>query len=335
MTSTIGIRLLREIVAGTLPPDAGEAEDYRIAAPVGPAFLARGRSSTVTLLIPLAAASGAVARSGGGFTLTSAPRVAFDHGGRRWEQSAAILECTQEKLADAFLVLVTDVARRLPSSAEEITWPKIISWVEEWQALLSRRTTLSVEEQLGLWGELWLMSQAKDADRLFAAWRGPEADAVDFFHDGAALEVKVSRRAHVHHVSQSQVDAPRGEYVAYFLSMWVGVEQVRGVSLAELVDKLLHRVSDPAAFLKQLARVGYSLQDREAYATRFVVLEPPRWFHAEDIPRVRSFDEGISLLRYIVTLDADARLDDEHALDLWRHFCEVEAIAEADPRERT
>lgn len=324
MPASIGISELKERMASVRPPLPEDADDYRIVVQVGPAFLACGRSSLVTLLVPLTAIGGAVARSGGGFTLISAPRMAFDNGGRRWEQPAAVLECTDEKLADTFLVLVTDLARRLSSEGAEITWRKILLWVEEWQMLLAPRVALSIEEQLGLWGELWVMSRAADADQIFAAWCGPAGEPVDFFHDGAGLEVKVSRRARVHHMSQTQVDAPRGQYVSYLLSVWVGAESIRGTSLAELVEQLLARLSDPAAFLRQLARVGYSPQDRDEYTTRYVSLDAPLWFHAEDLPRVRAIDDGISNLRYLVTLDIDTCLDRAHTIDLWRHFCGVE-----------
>jgi hypothetical protein len=318
---TTRITALQERLAGALPPRPEDADDYRIATQVGPAFLARGRSSPVTLLVPLTAVGGNVARAGGGFTLTSAPRVAFDNDGKRWEQPAAILECTDEKLADTFLVLVTDLARRLSADSVEITWQTVLMWVEDWQMLLAPRAALSIEEQLGLWGELWIMSRAVDADQIFAAWRGPDGDPVDFFHDGTGLEVKVSRRARVHHMSQSQVDAPRGEHVSYLLSIWVGAESMRGTSLAELVERLLARLSDPAAFLRQLARVGYSPQDRDEYSTRYVSLDNPLWFRVEDLPRVRAIDDGISQLRYVVTLDIDTSLDPAHSVDLWRHFC--------------
>jgi hypothetical protein len=143
MPHSIGICELKERMASARPPLPQDADDYRIVVQVGPAFLARGRLSPVTLLVPLAAVGGTVARSGGGFTLMSAPRMAFDNTGRRWEQPAAILECTDEKLADTFLVLVTDLARRLSSEGAEITWRKILLWVEEWQMLLAPRAGIS------------------------------------------------------------------------------------------------------------------------------------------------------------------------------------------------
>ena len=316
---------LREALAAIGTPSADDANDYRIATSVGPAFLARARSGAPTLLIPLDFAPVTVGRRGGGFSLSPSPRVAFEHAGRRWEQAAAILECTESNLADAFFVLVVDIARRL-AAAGEISWPTILAWVEEWQTLLARRAALTAEQQLGLWGELWVISNAANPDPLVTAWRGPEGEAVDFFFDGVALEVKVSRRAHVHHVSQRQIDLPVGVHKAYLLSVWVGIEPVRGISLAELVDAALARVSDAPSLLKHIALLGYSPLDRDQYATRFTPLETPLWFNAEDVPRVRTIDPGISQVRYVVALDIDKSLGSDVAGVLWRHFCQSRTI---------
>jgi len=320
MAIEFSVAMLREMMGGIGGPSVEDQSDYRIASSLGSAFLARGRSGRITLLVPLPRAGGAVGRSGGGFTLSSAPQIAFNHGGRNWNQASAILECTDDKLADSFLVLVLDLARRIDSSSVEITWPLFLTWVEEWQFLLGRKHLLSPEQQLGLWGELWVMSRATNADSLFGAWLGPDQEPVDFFYDATGLEVKVTRHPNVHHVSQTQVESPRGEFKTYLLSIWVGVDSDRGISLAEKVDLLLNGVSDPAAFLRRLAQVGYSPHDRAEYDTRFLVLEAPKWFRAEDVPRVREIDEGVSNVRYVVTLDVDNCLDPEQSLSLGRHF---------------
>ena len=330
MESSSQAASLREAIAAVGTPAGGD--DYRIATSVGPAFLARGRSGAPTLLIPLDVAPDTVGRRGGGFFLNPATRVAFEYAGRRWEQAAAALECTESRLIDAFMVLVLDISRRLASVASDITWPTILALVEEWQTLLAPRALLTPEQQLGLWGELWVISKAVNPNRLVAAWRGPEGEAVDFFVDGVAVDVKVSRRAHVHHVSQRQIDLPVGLHKAYLLSMWVGADPIRGISLAELVDATLARVSDPPALLRQIALLGYTPVDRDQYATRLIPLDTPRWFRTEDVPRVRAADPGISQVRYVVTLDIDRSLASELASGLWCHFCQAEPSI-VDPTE--
>jgi hypothetical protein len=325
MSIEADIPMLREVLSRTGAPTVADKSDYRIAARLGTAFLARARSGRVTLLVPLSQVGGAVGRSGGGFTLSSAPQVVFTYDDREWDQGAAILECTDHQLADSFLVLVLDLARRMDSISGQVTWPLILLWVEEWQCLLGRKHLLSPEQQLGLWGELWVISRAFNTDSLFGAWLGPEQEPVDFFYDAIGLEVKVTRRGHIHHVSQTQVDRPKGDFETYLLSIWVGVDSTRGVSLAAIVDLLLNKVSDQTSFLKRLARVGYTPHDRAEYATKFLVLEEPKWFRTEDVPRVREIDEGISNVRYTVTLDVDDCLDPARSQMLGRHFWGLDA----------
>ena len=334
MKSSSEAASLREAAAAVAAPSPDEPDDYRIATSIGPAFLARGRSGALTLLVPLDVVPVAVGRRGGGFSLSPVAQVVFEFAGRRWEQAAAALECTESALADAFLVLVLDICRRLSSAVSGTTWQTILDWVEEWQMLLARRALLTAEQQLGLWGELWVISKAANPDPLIAAWRGPEGEVADFFFDGIALEVKVSRRAHVHHVSQRQIDLPVGIHKAYLLSLWVGVEPVRGISLAELVDATVGMVSDAPALLRQLALLGYTPLDRDQYVTRFIPLDTPRWFRAEDVPRVRTMDAGISQVRYVVTLDIDTSLADDLATGLWRHFCQAEPSLHTDPNDQ-
>ena len=88
---------------------------------------------------------------------------------------------------------------------------------------------------------------------------------------------------------------------------------------------MLARVADPPALLKTVAAVGYAPADRDQYGTRFVPLETPRWFRAEDIPRVRAADVGVTHLRYVVTLDVDRAVGEGGSTALWQHFCARES----------
>jgi hypothetical protein len=251
--------------------------------------------------------------------LNPAERVLFHADGERWEQPAATLECTEGALLDTFLVLVTDVAQRA-SAAQSLSWPAISGWVEEWQVLLAHRIPMDMERQLGLWGELWVIAQSNDPDTLIAAWRGPENSATDFFVGGVALEVKTSRGSHTHFVSQKQLDSPAGAATAYVLSLWVDIDPAEGRSLADLVDGLLSRVSEPAAFLKQVAQLGYVPADCAQYMSRLALLDVPLWFPLDAVPRVRAADPGVSQLRYKITLDADKAVSADVADSLWTHF---------------
>jgi hypothetical protein len=307
-------------------PDPVGQDDYTIVESLGAAFLAKGRSGSAAMLIPLSLPPSLIARRGGGFVLTPASRVTFNHDGRRWEQAAAVLECTAPSLLDIFLVLAEDISGRLAAQSAPTSWASVLSLLEEWQTLLGQRALLGVEQQLGLWGELRVVA-AGDVDELLAAWRGPDKDAVDFLLGQVGLEVKASRRPHVHYVSQRQAVRPVGSFDSFFCSMWVGIDPSSGTGLADLVDIVAGRCSDPSAFLKKIVAMGYSPLDRESYSTKYVLIESPKWFGRDDVPRVRVADEGVSELRYLVTLDVDKCLDDEMARQMWTRFgCRLDSL---------
>src|SRR5262249_10074594 len=157
-----------------------------------------------------------------------------------------------------------------------------IQWLDAWQSLLAQHGTLSLEKQLGLWGELWLIANCNSVDSLVAGWRGPDQDATDFFLNGIGLEVKASRQPHTHHFSQRQVDSPAGVHTTYVLSMWAGIDPVKGVSLPELVGTMLGKVADPPSLLKKIASVGYVPGDADQYSTKWILLDSPLWFRGDD-----------------------------------------------------
>lgn len=314
---------LRSAVESVKPPTSSNVYDYRIAKQVGCGYLARARSGSPAYLIPLAGESADVGRRGGGFALNAVSSVAFCYDGRDWNQAAAVLECTDLSLSDTFFVLVLDLNARLERDVPKRRWPLILQWLEEWQALLTRRAALTPEQQLGLWGELWFIARSSRADFLVSAWRGPDTDPVDFFADGLGLEVKASRRAHIHYVSHRQVRSPVGDSESYLLSAWVGVDPTRGVSLIDLVDEIVSTVTDAPKFLKKLSQVGYSIIDRDQYETKYVMLEEPLWFRLVDVPRVRDIDDGVSEIRYVVTLDPEKALNESEVRPLCRRFWNV------------
>jgi hypothetical protein len=295
--------------------------DYVISGQFGSSLVGHSRDGIPSVLFPLASVPTGVARRGGGFALIPADRVSYEYAGNRWEQASAVLECSETNLLNTFVVLAADIIDRAARSEKEFTWQRLVGWVEEWQSLLGKKLLLTAEQQLGLWGELWVIAHAAQPDLLVAAWRGPEDEPIDFYLGDTGIEVKTSRRAHVHFVSQKQVDSPVGESESYFLSIWALPDPSSGSSLCELVEDLTTRIADPPTFLRTLGSKGYSPVDRDQYQTKFSPLEVPIWFPVEGVPRVRLADEGVSNIRFVVTLDTEKSLDDARAKLLWQRAC--------------
>jgi hypothetical protein len=315
--SEVSVEALRIALNAALAAPEDQENDYRIFTSFGPAYVTRSRRGTVSFLIALDSYSPGSSRSGGGFTLISAEMVTFDYAGSRWQQPAAVLECTDTSLLGTFAVLCSDLGRLLLSDKNARTWKVLIDWVEEWQFLLGRKPQMSAQKELGLWGELWLVKQAVDPNLLLESWRGPERAPLDLFVNETGLEVKSSRARNTHFISQSQVETPAGQFDCYLVSVWVGIDPVKGVSLPDVVDALLLEATDGPRFLRQISMAGYTPADRKQYQTKFLLLDRPTLYALDSVPRVRSADEGVSNLRYQISLDALDPIDELIATDVW------------------
>lgn len=221
---------------------------------------------------------------------------------------------------ETFQALAIDMATRVSAFPTDPAWSDVAEIFDEWQALLANRRHLSPEAELGLWAEIWLLLQAERPARLAEGWVGPEKEPTDFVVDGVGVEAKASRTRLKHFVSQAQVERPVGNYDSYFLSIWIGIDPERGLSLPALVDRVLAIADDDAALRRGLLRAGYSTADRELYSRPYVLLEMPIWFSSDSVPRVRTADPGVSQLRFLAELDPDRRVGSARATELWKQF---------------
>lgn len=320
---------LRGVFAGFAQSAQSFGPDYHLAAVIGRSYAAKARSGHCAIVVPLAEAPCAVGRACFGCNLTPADAMRFEFDSREWTQPAAILECTEPELLETFVVLAHDVALRLSGQTDPVHWRDVVALVSQWQDLLGARKRLSPEEELGLWAEVWFITQSTDPDRLIRAWRGPDSSPVDFVLDGIGAEIKASQTRLAHNVSRTQAKSPLGGFDSYLVSCWVTLDPVRGETLPTLVDRLLATLSDPAELLRRLLEAGYVHFDRVSYDRPLVVLDEA-WFAAKDVPQVRDVDPGITQLRYRVALDEARRQGAREAAILNRHFGRTTTIALPD-----
>ena len=311
-------------VAGALngawadPEPAEPVHDYALLAKIGAAYAARSRSGHPAVVIPFPnLGPSATGRRTSGCELVAHPSTSFSYRGQTWDSPAGALVCTDPDLRQAFSILAADALTRL---GEQLTWDGLVETVEEWQTLLMPRPKPSAEEELGLWGELWFIHRSSDVARTLSGWRGPENDSVDFFVDQQAVEIKASRVERLHYISQSQVETPVGIHSAWLLSLWVKRDPAARLTVGLLADLILKSAPSRAEALRQLMRAGFSPKNRRDYASAYTLLNEPEWYAAEDVPRVRAADAGISHLRYRAALDKTRRADGATAQRLWRHF---------------
>lgn len=294
-----------------------ESSEFAIALSVGGAHFAVDAERRAVLLVPTSRGRAPLGRDVGGLSVSFGDSLRFRVSGRSWDSSAAVLTCLDRALLPTFCALALDVGRRASSGSAAPTPREVSDAIATWERLLRSRRRLTEEEEAGLWGELWLLSGMSDTDDAVAAWQGPSRAPIDFLFGETALECKTSGKRLTHHISQSQFGRPAGDASVYFVSMWVGPDPL-GASLPDLVRQVDERVADPTEFEAKLLDSGYSRADASLYRGRFSVREVPLVFPQAAVPRVRTFDPGISAIRFTAVLDELAALESETAATLLR-----------------
>lgn len=299
-----------ESLLRTITPSSSEdGLRYAIGGQLGSVFVARDPDGAPCLLIPIENAPAGIGRRTKGVTLKPDANLQYDFGGRSWVSDSAVLTCGSPSLNAAFAALSDDVAREVSAVEPLPSWRDVQAAFHRWEELLASARALDETEQIGLWGELWVIADAPDVDLAIEAWRGPKDDPVDFFCSGRGLEVKTTRKRLVHFVSQSQVDSPQGDFPVFLASLWIDVDPASGLDLPALVDRIRDRGPRGVTFEEKLLQAGYSDEDGLLYQKRFVLLEDPLLFPEETIPRIRHADEGVSHIRYRIELDEEFALD--------------------------
>jgi hypothetical protein len=294
---------------------------YTIERDVHGSYIAHDDAGIVCLLVPTTGARPPLERASGDVHLIFRSEGTFTVTGRNFSSAAAIVRCENPSLARTFGVLAQDIATTL-KAAEERPVPHAVSRaLSRWEELLRSRKQLSRDQEIGLWGELWTLLELHDSSRGVAAWRGPDADYVDFVGGGVGIECKAGMRRLEHWISQEQVTRPLGDHEVFVLSLWVGIDAVGGSSLPDLVARALDMADDKIALEEKLLSTGYSHADEHRYKVKLRLLEPPLLFPVTSLPRVRATDSGVSRIRFLATLDEEASLPREKLVAILAKLC--------------
>jgi hypothetical protein len=306
------------------PTSSGtSAPRYRIDEDIEGSFLATSETGRIALLVPTTETRPPAERASGDVILSFPAKVRFQLTASAFEANAAVVECANDDLAQTFRVMALDVAQRVRARTLRPTPQEVSQALLRWEELLRAKRTLSREEEIGLWGELWLMSQLPELSLAVASWRGPDAEWVDFVGGGVGIECKASRRRLEHFVSQEQVTRPLGDLGVYLLSMWVDVDATAGRTLADMVSDIDQRLDDRREFEEKLLETGYSRADAHRYKFRLRLLEPPLLFPSDAVPRVRAADPGITHIRFMASLNENVALSPTAGLEVMMRLCGV------------
>jgi hypothetical protein len=294
--------LLERLAQGALDPHR-----FTICAVLGHCYLARSPEGRSALLVACSNTSSALARTSGSLLISARSRVTFSVDERNWTSAAVVLELLDESVVGTFVALALDVAEQF-RGAEDPTIERVFRAIAGWERLLRSRATLSEEHEIGLWGELTFILQAPSLDAAIRTWTADTRSVIDFAGGGIGIEVKTSTTCLRHSISHRQARSGDGDLFLLFASIWA-VPDPLGRSLGDLVTAVGDATGEVVTFEQRLLSLGFSRRDSRAYTRRFSLGAPIAYFPSSAIPRIRSFDAGISAIRYVIELEDDDALD--------------------------
>jgi hypothetical protein len=300
---------------------APTSDDHKLTEEHSGSFLGTNPTGQPVLLVPTTGERAPLDRTTGNVSLAFRSDVRFELRKKHFNAPAAILTCLSQKLSPTFATLALDIAKKASADTNRPSAARISRFFANWEELLRRRKQLSPEEELGLWGELWLTLQSPNLDKTIAAWRGLSHELIDFVGGGIGIDCKTTLRRLEHYFSQNQLVRPLGDFPVYFVSIWVDRDVINGQDVNEMVDRVLAACGEPNAVEERLLEAGYSREDALLYTQKLRVLEAPIWFQESAIPRVRKVDPGVSAIRFVASLDETKALESAKGIAVLAQLC--------------
>lgn len=184
---------------------------------------------------------------------------------------------------------------------------KVARVIENLVELFRSLSSTPKKDIQGLWGEMLLIDQAKDAVVLASAWRCQTGDCYDFNNGDERIEVKTtSTRFRQHRFSYEQLCPPGGTrlIVASIMVQRSGA----GLSVFDLLDAIHAKIKHPQLHLRMARQIHETLGKawQSAKEVRFdheAAVESLRYFDGAQIPRVPApLPDGVSQVSFVADL---------------------------------
>jgi hypothetical protein len=228
------------------------------------------------------------------------------------------------QFADVFATLAEDVAQRVSNVTDDAAAAAaLIDRLRRWQKFLAARSaSMSVSEQRGLFGELFVMRNLLlpeiGADAAVRCWRAPQSSHQDFQFPSGSIEVKTTTEKQpqaVRITSERQLDGTGSGALFLFVvilderEIEGSDESVPGESLPDIVADLQRQITGSARldFDDRLLDLGYLTAEAPRLSARRFTLRNELAFRVrEGFPRLleRELPMGIGSVSYDLSLAA-------------------------------
>lgn len=229
-----------------------------------------------------------------------------------------LISLSDNSLASIFAVLSEDLFNYISSIKQE---DKIIIALQnrflKWKELFTIAVTrgLSAEEQIGLFGELYLLKmffvKTGKIDKCLDIWVGPDAGIRDFEKDNSAIEVKTTQTHNQQKIkisSERQLDTSLLDNLFLF---HLSLEKRNGTeySLNTIVDEIYLIIKDDKLLINlfnyKLISAGYFKHQRHIYENiSYIVRDEGFYKISDDFLRIEEKDlrKGVGDVKYSIVL---------------------------------
>lgn len=198
----------------------------------------------------------------------------------------------------------------------------LIETIEEFRgALKPLKPTLTLTEQIGLIGELWVLCNVLIpvlGARAPFLWSGPDSERHDFIGEAAHIEVKTTTRSEDRHeVSRmDQLRAPIGKRLL-FASVQLERSEMGVMSLATVIDEIVAKIAGDGKAVDslklRLAKMNWHDELRQSSELKKFNIRDIQFFEVEgSFPRLPDDyvpPRGIIAIKYTIDLSSRSVLN--------------------------
>jgi len=228
---------------------------------------------------------------------------------------------------EVYFAVSDDLCSCLKGIERDNLHKKLSEALERWRQFFSLRENINLtrEEQLGLFGELWMLRSMLQNDvglKAIGYWKGPYHAVFDFSLQNMSIEVKTTAakmpyKAYISNEVQLNDRLAGGALALCFIA--VQPSDSSGETLADLVQYMEDYIDNTetaySIFLDKIFGCGLGKPYIDRYATRYIVKEHAFFNVKEGFPRILSenLPNGLGDISYSLEVGACVgfRIDDQ------------------------
>lgn len=233
---------------------------------------------------------------------------------------------------EVYFLVSDDICSCLSGIKKSNLRERLYYTLERWKRFFSLRNNikLTVQEQMGIFGELWLlrcMLQNGISNRMIYCWKGPYHGVFDFSLQNMSIEVKTTAsklpyKVKISNELQLDEQVAGGVLILCFIATQMG--EAAGETLDEIIKCIENFViEDELAynlFQDKLLECGLVRSYIKNYTTKFLIKEFAFYNVKEGFPRILSKDlpNGVGDISYSVDISAckPYRIKDQEFWDM-------------------